>query len=248
MKIKKSISVDEFKINFLEEGVTFLESSNFTNYELANMLGEPFKYRPEKSPYYFEDQEGFDLRVSNVNGILGNAQISWHQDHSHKKGIWYGGILRGIKNSHFSDTVFCDLEKLFNDLSIQQQKKAETIKITQSINKKYENIKEFNNLACHMDNVDYRLAKRIVERDMVILHPNRKTKILSLSPEFAILKPEDQDFFEEILDLAKNEKYHLVFKWKDGNVLAFDNLKFMHKRDSFLGDRILTRTLFKFRH
>lgn len=245
MLIKISHSLDELTDNFLSTGLTYFENSEYTNYEIAKALGSPFKYRPEKSPFYFLDKEGYDLRVSNVDGILGNTEILWHQDHSHKKGLWYGGILRGIENSYLSDTFFCDLEKLYNDLTDTQKDKAKKIKTKQSINKKYENLEEFNREACHLDKIDYRLAKRIVEREMVIFHPVRKTKMLFLSPEFAMLDSCDLNFFEEIIDLAKHEKYHTAFKWKDGNVLIYDNIKYMHKRDAFTGNRVLTRTLFQ---
>ena len=69
--------------------------------------------------------------------------------------------------------------------------------------------------------------------------------MLFLSPQFAVLEEHDLSFFEEIINLANKEKYHTIFDWKDGNILIFDNIKFMHKRNSFIGNRILTRTLFQ---
>ena len=243
--INISNNLENLKFNFLKYGLTYFENSEYSNFQISSVLGIPFKYRPDKSPYYFMDNEGYELRISNVQGILGNSEIYWHQDHSHKKGTWYGGVLQGIKNSHLSSTTFCDLELLYNDLSDSQRKKAETVKIKQTINKKYENLEQFSKEACHMDAIDYRLAKRTVMRDMIVVHPVKKTKMLFLSPEFAVLEEHDLSFFEEIINLANKEKYHTIFDWKDGNILIFDNIKFMHKRNSFIGNRILTRTLFQ---
>jgi alpha-ketoglutarate-dependent taurine dioxygenase len=245
MLLYSSDDTQEIQKKFFESGLVCIKNSRLNPLQIAQLLGKPFKYRQEKNPQYFLDNEGYELRVSNVDGILGNDELNWHQDHSHKKGTWYGVVLRGIQNSHLSQTQFCDLEKVYEELDENLKEKIRQIEVKQSINTKYHSLHDFNARACHLSKADYRLATRVVTRRLVHTHPTRKTNMLFLSPEFARPEDQDSDVFNELVEKANNPKHHTTFTWSDNDILIIDNIKYMHRRNKFEGTRVLSRVLFQ---
>jgi alpha-ketoglutarate-dependent taurine dioxygenase len=240
-------TVDEIEEKFLDTGLVVARNSSTDLYQLAERLGKPFRYRKEKNVQYFADALGYVLRISNVDGILGDNELDWHQDHSHKPGIWYGTILKGIKNSNKSDTLFSDLELAYNDLPENVKTQINDISMIQSSSVKYESLDKFNSEVCHLDKADYRLATKKIQKQIVVIHPIRKTKILFLSPMFASISDDHKEIFEYLVNHASHPRYIQNFSWNDNDLLVFDNIKYMHKRFKFEGERLLYRTLFTFK-
>lgn len=164
--------------------------------------------------------------VSNV-GLFRNHDVDWHNDWSYGRGNYFGTSLYNVKNADLAETQFIDMSKLPTTFyEIYKGKEA-----------KYAPPKYLN--YCFTEKQILLLEKQNIKRSMVFQHPVTKENILYCSPG-TIQKPHDN--LNKIINYI--EKICYCHKWEKNDLLLFDNLKMMHRRKSFIGDRILWRIQF----
>lgn len=161
-------------------------------------------------------------------GLFGSNTVAWHNDWSYGRGNYYGTILYNVKNAHLSPTWFCDMSKL-----------------PDRFYKKYENEVGFYYPPTNLQNQCFTekqlkiLEKQKISRKFVHTHHVTGEKVLYCSP--GTIQNCNIDL-SDIIEYTEENSY--CHKWEENDILIWDNLKMMHKRNSFEGDRLLWRTQF----
>lgn len=161
-------------------------------------------------------------------GLFGKDIVDWHNDWSYGRGNYFGTILYNFKNAHLSPTWFCDMSKLPQDFYKKYEK---------NIGVYYPPVNLQNQ--CFTEKQLKILEKQKVSRDFVHTHHVTGERILYCSPGTIQNCNED---LSDIIQYAEENSY--CHTWDSNDILIWDNLKMMHKRNSFEGERVLWRTQF----
>ena len=143
--------------------------------------------------------------------------LDWHQDgvYYDKKGEYFGIFLYPFKNSSIVDTLFSDVQSLYNDLSSSDKRDLENVKLTY-----YD--------PAHLFKKTKKVQKRT--RSLIMSHPITGKKCLILSPLSLVCSFKDSPIYKFIMSKVPN--YTIRIKWKDRSMFCLtDCLKYMHKTE-----------------
>ena len=201
---------------------------------------------------YHADKDLEVIRVSNTldndgkpNGALNNSFIDWHCDLGHTNTNFHGSLLYNKKNGHQSITSFCHTPDLLSLIN-----KEEYLKL-----KKAYGYHTLNNRVYKLNFPDYDVLIKFkkyktsennqpVQRPLII-KTIRKKEALYLSPSTLKHVDNNINFFKYIKLINKIEHYN--HSWKPNDILIYDNLSLLHKRQAFSGERILYRINFNYK-
>lgn len=161
-------------------------------------------------------------------GLFSNGDVGWHNDWSYGRGNYFGTILHNVKNGHLSPTWFCDTSNAPNDLK----------NIYKNSIGKYYPPADLHNL-CFTEKQLALLKKQKITRPFITNHHITGEEILYCSINTIQENKVDLKPFESWIE--ENAYMH---NWQDNDVLIWDNLKMIHKRVAFEGERLLWRTQF----
>lgn len=165
--------------------------------------------------------------LSNV-GLFGTNEVNWHNDWSYGRGNYFGTILYNVKNAHLSPTWFCNMSNLPETFYKKHEKNIGVYYPPANLQDQ-----------CFTDKQLRILEKQKISRQFVHTHHVTGERVLYCSPGTI------QDFNEDLSDIIQYaEEHSYCHTWEPNDILIWDNLKMMHKRNSFEGQRLLWRTQF----
>ena len=148
--------------------------------------------------------------------------LNWHQDGAYQgeQDDYFGVFLYPLKNGSTVDTLFSDLQSLYDDLSATDKKELENIKLVHHDPVYLFRKNEIQNKSS--------LKKR--KRHLVMFHPITKKKCLYLSPLSLNCSWKKSSIYNFIMSKVPN--YTTRIKWKDRQMFCLsDNLRYMHKTE-----------------
>ena len=190
--------------------------------KIANSLGKPLV-----TDKHVLNESRTVQELSNT-GLFGDGDVDWHHDWSYGRGNYFGTILYNVKNAELSPTWFCDMSKAPDHLK-QLYKDA--------IGRYYPPTHLHN--TCFTEKQLRLLEKQKVSRPFVINHHITGEEILYCS--VSTIRENDLDLSPIIEWVEENSYKH---EWEENDILVWDNLKMIHKRVAFEGERLLWRTQF----
>lgn len=190
--------------------------------EIANSLGKPLV-----TDKHVLNKNRTVQELSN-NGLFSNGDVDWHNDWSYGRGNYFGTILYNVKNAHLSPTWFCDMSKAPQELKDMYK---------DAVGSYYPPIHLHNQ--CFTEKQLRLLEKQKITRPFNIKHHITGEDILYCS--ISTLRDNELDL-QPIIDWIEDNSY--MHEWKENDILIWDNLKMIHKRVAFEGERLLWRTQF----
>jgi len=242
----QAIKADVFKY-----GLTLMRGQTLTPddlFEIAASFGAVLKNRDltEGRPEI--------LRISNKTdeagkalGILGERELGWHNDYSHKHMDLHGALLYAVEVDSNTVTSWADMSGVYEALLEVDKQRYES----------YVGYHAFELLKERYDHEAYRVsaAERRLSimrgpkrRPLVQTHPISGRKALYLSPTFLshTEPPMVDGELNTLLGLAELHMYDHV--WAKGDLIVYDNLTTMHRRTALDGQRVLWRAQFDYAH
>lgn len=221
----KDIELDEIKKTICQEGLIVIRNCNIDLQkfeQISEHLGKTLV-----TDKHTLNQKRTVQKLSN-DGLFGSNDVDWHNDWSYGRGNYFGTILYNVSNANFSPTWFMDMSTLPQEF----YKKYET-----QVGHYYPPADLHD--SCFTTRQLALLKKQKIERSFVFNHPVTDETILYCSP--GTIRDCDIDLSDIILYVNKHSYQH---NWEENDILIWDNLKMMHKRSAFNGDRLLWRSQF----
>lgn len=162
------------------------------------------------------------------DGLFANGEVDWHHDWSYGRGNYHGAILYNVKNAELSSTWYCDMSDA--PQSLKDMYRNETGEYFPPV--------RLHDM-CFTEKQIKLLKKQKITRPFVINHHVTDEEILYCS--WGTIQNNTVDL-EPIKQWVIENAYE--HKWETGDLLIWDNLKMIHKRNSFTGERMLWRTQF----
>lgn len=190
--------------------------------KIANALGKPLV-----TTKHVLNENRTVQELSN-SGLFGNDDVQWHHDWSYGRGNYFGTILYNVSNAHLSPTWFCDMSKAPDTLKHIYKDAVGEYYPPQNLHGQ-----------CFTEKQLRILEKQKATRPFIINHHITGEEILYCS--IGTLQNFDWDI-TPIREYCEENAYK--HKWKDNEILVWDNLRMNHKRIAFEGERLLWRTQF----
>ena len=160
--------------------------------------------------------------VGHSPSALWGKELNWHQDgaYQEEQDDYFGVFLYPLKNSSTVDTLFSDLQSLYNDLPTSDKKDLENIRLVHHDPVYLFRRNEITNTKI--------LKKRV--RNLIMIHPVTRKKCLYLSPLSLNCSFIKSSIYKLIMDKVPN--YTQRVKWVDRKMFCLsDNLRYMHKTE-----------------
>ncbi len=183
--------------------------------ELAEKLGKPLKTEKHTVNQY--------VQMVSTDGLFEDKEVDWHNDWSYGRGNYYGTILYNVKSGSLANTYFVDMADAPRELKKKYKNEVGEYFPPESLQEK-----------CFTEKQIRILKKMKVTRPFVQKYNDKEILYCSLG---TINKD-----FPDIREFAENNSYK--HEWEEGDILIWDNMRMMHKRDSFKGERTLWRVQF----
>lgn len=214
----------EIKFLIYKHGLVIVKNTDLSleNFDLfINTLGEPLSVKK-----HYLNKNRTVQNVSNT-GLFSNNYVEWHNDWSYGTGDYFGTALYNAYNADLATTSFVDMSKLPDFFYNFYKNKKASYELPPSLS------------SC-VTSAQFKFINKIKkERPMVFNHPITKEKLLYCSPGTIVNPP---SYLYKLIRYVENIKYDHI--WQKNDLLLIDNLKMMHKRQSFVGSRILWRIQF----
>lgn len=161
-------------------------------------------------------------------GLFSRNDVAWHNDWSYGRGNYFGTMLYAVENAAASPTWFTDMAQAPEHLK-------DAYRGCEGAYYPPQNLQD----ACFTDRQLKLLEKQKVKRPFVFTHEGSGLETLYCSP--GTIQDSDIDL-EPIIEWAEENAYK--HEWVDGDILIWDNLRMMHRREAFEGNRKLWRIQF----
>ena len=161
-------------------------------------------------------------------GLFSDGDVGWHHDWSYGRGNYFGTILYNVKNAHLSPTLFCDMSKAPESLKQMYSNAVGN----------YSPPKHLHDL-CFTEKQLRIIEKQKVQRPFIINHHITGEEILYCS--ISTIQNNEHDLLP-IEEYIESNTYK--YEWEENDFLIWDNLKMIHKRNAFKGERMLWRSQF----
>ena len=161
-------------------------------------------------------------------GLFGNGAVDWHNDWSYGRGSYYGTALYNVENASISPPYFCDMSHA-----------------QMSLLKKYENVSGTyfppvnTHEICFTERQLQVIKKSQISRPFVFESNGKKILYCSFG---SLQETTENISLEPIREFISANTY--IHQWEPNQLLLWDNMKMIHKRDKFKGVRRLWRTQF----
>lgn len=222
--------IDQYDIKkeLLEHGLIHLScDAPLTLEEFKNigrMLGKPLIAKRHTL-----DKERHVQYVSD-KGLFSNDDVDWHNDWSYGEGNYFGTILYNQKNGHLSTTDFVDMRLAYDSYEYKEE---------------LENLQgdyfppQYLHETCFTPRMLKILEKAKVTRSFAHKHHVTGDTVMYISP----------GTLQSNLDISKYVKHceqQPIYRhhWKENDILIYDNIRVMHRRHAFEGERELWRIQF----
>jgi len=233
---------DYHKFNLKEEvlsnGIVCIRNAELTMPEfekIAESLGKLLKTNKHAI------NEKRNIQELSNNELLRDGDVDWHNDWSYGRGNYFGTMLYNVKNAHLSPTWFVDTSKVPYWLKLHYIDCTGYYWLPQKNNEVYAFGTDSEINKCFTDKQLKILEKYVQKRSFVMDHFKTNEELLYCSLG-TIQKMDNEKELDTFRDYCENNNYK--HEWQEGDILLWDNLKMIHKRVAFEGDRILWRTQF----
>ena len=212
--------------------------------KLSNKFGAI--YANPSSGYKFFYKDKYILEISG-NRMFGTGAMNWHKDMSYIRNKYYGTLLYNINQynttaTHFVYTRQSSFSSDYNDFEYAAY--SGNTHLSANETKVLSLFKKNRKLRNRFSNYNPRsLSMKPVKKNFLIKHPITHKKVIYFSPGTALSSKKIISKIEkDILNL--NERYD--HKWSHNDILIFDNLQLMHKRNRINSQRKLLRLQFNY--
>ncbi len=209
----------DLKCLLQSEGLIVIRKANLSLNQfksLAESLGTPLKTKKHTIQDY--------VQIVSSKGLFEDKEVDWHNDWSYGRGKYHGTILCNVNSGHLANTIFADMAKAPKELKEKYKKEYGEYFPPQELHDK-----------CFTEKQIKLLKKMRVRRPFVFTHNDLEILYCSLGTT-------DKDF-SDVREWA--DTYNYEHYWRPGDILIWDNLRMMHKRPAFKGDRTLWRVQFE---
>ena len=162
-------------------------------------------------------------------GLFSNTDVDWHNDWSYGAGNYFGTTLYNHKNGHLSTTDFVDMRKAYE--------RYEDKEYLHNVIGEYFPPQDLHE-SCFTPRMLKILEKAKVSRKFAHTHHITGDTVMYISP--GTLQT-DIDI-SKLIEHCEQDIYE--HHWQDNDILIYDNLRYMHRRNAFEGERELWRTQF----
>lgn len=172
---------------------------------------------------------------------MADAGTFWHSDVSYKPNPAKATMLYAIEVPEGQgDTLFCDLTAAYGALPEAMKRRLEGLKAVHNY-----------------DHVPRDVFRRINEtpppdcvHPVVRTHPETGRKAIYINPAYVVridglADDESEALKKEIFDHCLQDRFRLVYRWKAGDVVAWDNAALMHSATTKTLDPDKFRTLWR---
>jgi alpha-ketoglutarate-dependent taurine dioxygenase len=163
-------------------------------------------------------------------GLFSNTDVDWHNDWSYGSGDYFGTVLYNNKNGHLSTTDFVDMQQAYN-----MYLDKEYLENTCGDYFPPQGLHE----SCFTPRMLKILERARVTRKFAHTHHITGNKVLYFSPGTL---QSDVDI-AHLVDYCEQQEIY-KHNWQDNDILIYDNIRVMHRRHAFEGERELWRTQF----
>lgn len=169
---------------------------------------------------------------------LADAGQSWHTDMSYSEVVAFCNILYGIKipkrdGQPLGNTEFCDQRAAYDDLPQQLKQRLDGKTVLHDFNKFWEMMRREKGSQRPPLTEAQRKAKPPVSHPIFLTHPITGRRSLYANPGYSMRinelpDKESEDVLQFLFAHQTQPKYQYAHRWKEGDVLIWDNLRVIH--------------------
>jgi len=211
----------------LEHGLIIVSCNKNISLDEFKIIGKKLG-KPLIAKKHTLDDERHVQYVSD-KGLFSNDDVDWHNDWSYGEGNYFGTMLYNNKNGHLSTTDFIDMRKAYEDYPDK-----DFLHNTEGTYFPPQYLHE----TCFTPRMLKILEKAKVTRKFAHLHHATGDHVIYISPGTL---QNDIDVNSIVKYCEQNIYEH---NWKKNDILIYDNIRYMHRRHAFEGERELWRTQF----
>ena len=229
MGIKLALALgSDIRSIFLTHGLLHIESDSPVTLREFQTLTKKLG-RPMATIKHVLSEDSTVQELSN-DGLFGTDDVDWHNDWSYGRGNFFGTILCNRRNGHLAPTEFCDMknapEELFDLYSGEVGRYSPPVDLHEK---------------CFTPKQLRILEKQAVTRPFEIEHITTGERLFYCS--LATIRDCERDL-TPVRDWVEENKF--TWDWKENDILVWDNLRMIHRRPAFTGDRLLWRSQFDY--
>lgn len=224
------------KEKFIEYGYVALNTNKQGyNYWIQD-IAKLFNGNVEPDKHTLEGHK--DVQVVSDKELFRQGDVPWHTDWSYGHTRFDGTILQCVSPGLGTPTVFCNMRDVFR-LAVDTfgQEEVDDLFTNNGHYQPPEDLKY-----CFSPK-QWRYTRRNPRKTPLAFTHTNGENYLYFSPGTLTKtdRPFDVDKYVDLLD-----KCSFQHDWQEGDILIWDNLRFMHKRAPFTGERQLLRIQFKY--
>lgn len=197
--------------------------------DLIGLFGKPLRTK------HFSIANGLIQRVAN-DGLFDNQKVPWHNDYSYSTGEFLGTALLCESDEASCPTTFADMSSLIPLLS---QDEVQQLKSTVCSFAPPNDLKN-----CFTKMQWRRIEQEGVKRGLIQTDYITKSECVYCSPATLVGDFKKTPLFDKIMNLAESHSFDV--RWVPRKLVIYDNYRYMHKRDSFVGARSILRIQFNY--
>jgi len=222
-------NIDDYdlSVELLEHGLIILSSDKKLTLDefkaINNRLGKPLIAKRHTL-----DSERHVQYVSD-KGLFSSDDVDWHNDWSYGGGNYFGTTLYNHKNGHLSTTDFVDMRHAYETYQDKDY--------LHNTSGEYFPPQELHE-SCFTPRMLKIIEKAKVSRKFAHLHHATGDLCMYISPATLMGNIDVSDL------VAHCEKNIYEHEWQDNEIVIYDNIRYMHRRHAFEGERELWRIQF----
>ena len=170
----------------------------------------------------------------------------WHSDQSFLPHPAIGSLLYGVEcPAEGADTLFANMYKAYDALPPELRRRIEHLHAVHSFSEYYQALRQRDPTQPELTD-----SRRVLYPDVVhpLVRRNPRTgrKALYVNPGYAIAiaelpVPEGEQLLNELCEHSSRDEFVYAHKWRNGDLVFWDNLAVNHKGTPFDTDRYVRR-------
>ncbi len=176
--------------------------------------------------------DGRFIQQIKATELLAAGEVEWHNDWSYGRGDYFWTVLYNKKNAHITPTTFIDMKIALEELDTSDD--------LDGIDGYYYPPKHLH--YCFTEKQLRVLTKQNIHRPIKFTHPYTSEEVLYFSPG-TLVKTSKPVNIDKLLTHCLQFKWD--YNWNDNDIIIWDNIRTMHKRCEYSGNREIWRTQFK---
>ncbi len=168
---------------------------------------------------------------------LSDAGQGWHTDMSYNRMIAFANVLYAIEipsrnGEPLGATEFCNMHAAYADLPAQMKRRLEGLTATHDFDKFWEMMRQKGSARAALTPAQ-RAARPPVSHPVVMTHPITGRPVLYANPGYTVSideipADESDDLLEFLFAHQLQDKYRYVNRWREGDVLMWENIGTIH--------------------